>query len=312
MDYGDTYNGKNVFTDLGFIIQHDRDKLLTLHDRKQINTMDWLERNGSSYHLSTFRTKDAEVSLRCVFAPSVRDENEFWQLHEKLFYQIAQPGWNDLYIADHGKTYKVFYLRMENIDNKTKRLDGVERLFIKFNLVLKVAPEYVHRWERHALLFPEEYYAEQIAGRTLYIHNDPVSLKNKEAATWLLKNRFNVLLPKRLRKPVATGSGVYEKQCDAIVDRKPGEIYNLKKSYNGKSLFRAIRASYKKRPHTIVIYLESDEVQDILTLELELKKALDLFNANIGAPLFERVIIIDKAGSLNIYNSNFNKKEPQD
>lgn len=308
MNYGDTLNSKNIFTEFGVSIFHGRENLLKLNERKAVNTVDFADIDGSAYDIDESRVKDSEVVLNCVFSPEETDE--FWQKHEKFMLELSKPGWQKLFIKDHNKTYQVFYLRTENMNNKTKRFEGVERVFIRFDLVLKVQPIYRFSWKRHTELFTAEYKMQYNGSFFLAEHQNAVhSSQNLRIAQMLLNNRLNVILKPKIYKEVNAGSGVWLKQTDAEINGKPAEIYALKNDMNVTNLFRAIRSTYKKKPQIIVVNYPNGSMPVNQQMEYA-EAALKRFREIVGSASFQQLWLIDNNGTLLKKNVNVKKINP--
>ncbi|WP_172917180.1 hypothetical protein [Capnocytophaga canis] len=134
--FDDKLNNRNLYTDFGLIIQTGTAELLNFPERKESLSNDWREENGKEYDLSLPRFKDKEVTLTCAF---MADNDElFWENYNAFFAELTQAQWQQLYIADHSRTYEVFYQKMENAKKGNKRLKNVEKVFVKFDLTLIV------------------------------------------------------------------------------------------------------------------------------------------------------------------------------
>lgn len=133
----DSLNEKNLFTEYGLIIQTGKAKFLEFPERKEGVVNDWYEMNGVERDYAHVRFKEKEVVLNCAFyAP---DDATFWQHYNAFFAEITQggeDGWQDLFVQDHGKTYKVAYKKTANFEFSSKRLKEVSIVFVKFRLSL--------------------------------------------------------------------------------------------------------------------------------------------------------------------------------
>ncbi|MGG5507900.1 MULTISPECIES: hypothetical protein [unclassified Myroides] len=133
MDTLNTFSLKDAYN---LIIQTGTAKLLEYPERKEPLQNDWLDQNGTEYHLDRVFFKDKEITLQCAFmAPN---DVVFWNKYNAFFSEISKAGYQKLYIYDHGKTYDVFYKKATNFIKVRKRLKNVERVFVKFELTLQV------------------------------------------------------------------------------------------------------------------------------------------------------------------------------
>ncbi len=136
MAFNDTLNTRNLYTDFGLVIQTGTADLLAFPERKKTLENDWREHNGKEYDLSLPRFKDKEISLKCAMMADT--DMEFWTNYDALFLELSEPNWQSLFIADHGKTYSVFYKKTTNWRKKSKRLKNVDKVFVQFTLILQV------------------------------------------------------------------------------------------------------------------------------------------------------------------------------
>lgn len=136
MVFNDTLNTKNLYTSFGLIIQTGTQELLTYPERKPSLENDWAEENGKEYDLATPKFKDKEVILRCAFMTA--NDTAFWTAYHAFFTELTKPNWQALFIADHGKTYQIFYKKTTNFKKTSKRLKNVPKVFVKFDLTLQV------------------------------------------------------------------------------------------------------------------------------------------------------------------------------
>ncbi len=132
----DTLNSKKLRETYGLVIQTGTAKLLEYPERKEPLSNDWLDENGTEYHLSKVYFKDREISLNCAFL--AKDDVTYWKNYNAFFAEITKPGYQKLFIYDHGKTYEVFYKKTNAFDKLRKRLKDVEKVFVKFELILQV------------------------------------------------------------------------------------------------------------------------------------------------------------------------------
>lgn len=132
----DTLNTIDLKTAYGLVILTGTEKLLEFPERKEPLKTDFLDHNGTDYYLNTIFFKDKEVTLNCALMAD--DDTAFWAFYDAFFDAIAAVGKQDLFIYDHGKTYKVFYVRTANFKKALKRLKNVNKVFVKFDLILQV------------------------------------------------------------------------------------------------------------------------------------------------------------------------------
>lgn len=138
MDFNDELNNKNLYDEFGLVIQTGTAELLRFPKRKKTFEQDWRESNGKEYDLTNPVFEDKEVTLQCaIIADSA---GQFWEKYDAFFNEIAQPGRHELYIDDHDeKLYSVFYVDSSNFQKTSKKLKGVSKIFVKFNLTLNVS-----------------------------------------------------------------------------------------------------------------------------------------------------------------------------
>lgn len=132
----DTLNTIDLKTAYGLVILTGTEKLLEYPERKEPLQTDFLDQNGTDYYLSTIFFKDKEITLNCAFMAD--DDTAYWVYYDAFFAAIATTGKQDLFIYDHGKTYKVHYKRTANFKKALKRLKNVDKVFVKFDLILQV------------------------------------------------------------------------------------------------------------------------------------------------------------------------------
>ncbi|MDM1093425.1 hypothetical protein [Myroides odoratimimus] len=132
----DTLNTKKLKETYGLIIQTGLAKLLEYPERKEPISNDWQDQHGVEYQLNKVFFKDKEVTLNCAFMADT--DVIFWKNYNAFFAEITKPGYQKLFIYDHGKTYDVFYKKTGTFEHLRKRLKNVERVFVKFELTLQV------------------------------------------------------------------------------------------------------------------------------------------------------------------------------
>jgi len=132
----DTLNLKNLKTDFNLLILTGLAKFLEFPARKEVPAYNWIEQNGQDYMLDHVAFQNKEVVLTCaIITDTVSD---FWNCYNAFFAEITQPGWQSLFVNDHDKTYDVFYKSSSDFKITLKRLKNVEKVFVKFNLILQV------------------------------------------------------------------------------------------------------------------------------------------------------------------------------
>ncbi len=136
MAYLDKLNNKNLFDDYKLIIQTGTEALLEFPERKEGLSNDWREENGTEYDLDLVRFKDKEISLSCIFIAD--NDTDYWTRYNAFFTEITKPGYQQLFIYDHSKTYEVFYKKTSAFKKLPKRLKNVNKVFVKFTLTLQV------------------------------------------------------------------------------------------------------------------------------------------------------------------------------
>ena len=136
MNAYDTLNGKNLLNMFNMVIQTGTEQLLEYPERKDTLTNDWAEENGQDYDLVEVRFKDQEVTLSCAIMTN--DDTAFWVAYYAFFTEMTKPGFQNLYIWDHSKTYQVFYKKTGSFKKSLKRLKNIDRVFVKFQITLQV------------------------------------------------------------------------------------------------------------------------------------------------------------------------------
>lgn len=136
MAFQDTINGKNLKNIFGLIIQTGTERLLEFPERKESLSNDWEDENGKEYDLAAPKFKDKEVSITCIIIAD--NDTQFWNYHQLFLAELQLPNYQSLFIEDHGKTYQVFYKKSNNFRKISKRLKGVLKVVVKFEIVLQV------------------------------------------------------------------------------------------------------------------------------------------------------------------------------
>ncbi len=136
MKFYDKINDKNLFDEFGLIIQTGTAKLLKFPKRKDSLSYDWQDENGMQYDLQDPKFEDKEVVLQCAIIAD--NDSEFWQKYNALFAELSKPNYQQLYIYDHSKTYDIFYKDSDDFEKATKRLKNIDKIFVKFNLIIQV------------------------------------------------------------------------------------------------------------------------------------------------------------------------------
>ena len=136
MEFYDKINERNLFGDFGLVIQTGTADLLKFPERKAPISEDWADEDGAVYDLQAPRFKDKEAQLHCAFIAN--SDAGFWKVYDSFFKELKKPGYQDLFIYDHSRIYKVFYKQSGAFKKVTKRLKGVDMIFVKFHLTLQV------------------------------------------------------------------------------------------------------------------------------------------------------------------------------
>ncbi|MDO6388991.1 hypothetical protein Q4E40_02545 [Pontibacter sp. BT731] len=134
-------NGVDTFLAYGFAVMEGQAAFLSFPKRKDSLSHSWAEENGVEIDLGLPRFEAKEVRLKCVFiAP---DEQAYWANRNAFFAALAAPGWQQWQIADHGKTYSVYYKESNNFRLVTKRLKTEQEVVCTFELVLVASDELI-------------------------------------------------------------------------------------------------------------------------------------------------------------------------
>lgn len=134
--YQDTLNSKNLQNEYKLVIQTGTVEFLTFPERKDSLTNEWREENGTETDLELVRFKDKEINLTCIFI--TQNDEEFWTCYDSFFAEITKPGYQNLFIYDHSKTYQVFYKKTNSFKKVSKKIKDVPKVGVKFNLTLEV------------------------------------------------------------------------------------------------------------------------------------------------------------------------------
>lgn len=132
----DNLDGLDLKETFGLVIMTGTEKLLEFPERKEPLGYEWLDRDGVGYELDEVYFKKHEVTLSCAIMAN--DDVQFWQYYNAFLNKWKESWTRMLYIADHGKVYKVFYRKSGNWKKSLKRLKNVPVVFVKFDLTIEV------------------------------------------------------------------------------------------------------------------------------------------------------------------------------
>lgn len=136
MRFKDKLNDRYLFDEFGLVIQSGREDFLTYPARKTSYQNDWREENGIEADTGLVRFQVQEVSLSCAFMAD--DDQDFWTKYHSFFQELTKEDYQALYIHDHSVTYAVMYMRTSSFVKRSKRLKGVDKVFVKFKLNLRL------------------------------------------------------------------------------------------------------------------------------------------------------------------------------
>lgn len=237
MIYIDEINGI-LLKKLGTIIQTGTADLLTFPERKDLLENDWAEENGGEYDLTTPKFKDQEVTLK--FAILAKDDAEFWKHRNALFQEFSKPHFQRLYIADHSRHYAVFYRKSSNFVKSLKRLRGVEKVFVKFDVTFKVA------YDNKAI--DGDYISE--AG--LRVHR----YFSREENTATIKSVAKLITPHEAvelaeNSPKSLSNNIFQPNIDGYISGRRAKFVMLD-SVSRQTIRRHLSKCQKKKAETIV------------------------------------------------------------
>jgi len=133
-------NGADLYTTYGLILQEGKSALLTIGERKESLSFSWPEADGTEVDLSAPAFQDYNVTLKMAFLAT--SQADFNAKRKAFFEELTRPGSHTLTIADHATDYIVYYANSSNFRIGSKRLSGVDLVFVQFDLGLKVQNEY--------------------------------------------------------------------------------------------------------------------------------------------------------------------------
>lgn len=257
MIYIDELNGKLLKNFGAFVLTGTAD-LLSFPERKEVYENDWAEQNGSECSLDEPRFKDKDITLKIGIL--AKNDAEFWDNYNRLFAELSKPNFQRLYIADHSQHYAVFYKKSGEFKKVLKRLRGVEKVFVKFDLVFRVAYD--------TAVFDAEYQT----GGMLKIHSTfDKSLRGTEIRkiAKIISQNEPVILHDSI--DIMLKQGIYQPSIDGYISGRRSKFVLLK-NIDSKDIRRHLSKCQKKKAETIVFITKLGN-QSIW--KTEIKKALN-------------------------------------
>ncbi|AKQ39401.1 hypothetical protein [Riemerella anatipestifer] len=248
MKFKDELN-RILLSNYGVVIQTGTEELLAFPERKEVYENDWAEENGGDYILDSPRFKDKEVTLKMGILAN--NDEDFWQKYNAFFNEVTKAGFQTLYISDHSKSYAVFYKKTTNFKKFLKRLRNVQKVFVKFDLVLKVAFSY----EAH---FNDEYTKMDDVYVHRNYHKEDSDNKNKViAASKRISVKESVYLIEK--SPILLRNGIFQSSIDGYIGGKRA-VFVCLNALTDNAIRRHLDKARRKRVDILVfIFSNNDE-----------------------------------------------------
>lgn len=125
-------NGNDIHTAYGLTVTEGVGTLLDMPDRKPSYQHDWEDENGIEVDLSTPLFQARQITLNVVL--SANGYADFWAKYKALFEVLSSPGLLELYCADLGSTFNLYYTSSTNFNRHT-RLRNSNKVIMSFTLV---------------------------------------------------------------------------------------------------------------------------------------------------------------------------------
>jgi hypothetical protein len=129
MQYGLNSRDLQLF---GVTVLTNSDTFLAFPDAKESLNNDFLDQNGLYIDLSHRKFKARTFTVKCSLVAA--NWTDFFNKYDALFSELAKPGVHDFFVGKYGKTYKLYYVKQDNIA-KPGILSG-DRVGVTFDLVM--------------------------------------------------------------------------------------------------------------------------------------------------------------------------------
>jgi hypothetical protein len=117
----------------GVVIGGGLKQFLAYAKRKDSVSHDFQDEQGIMKDLSSPRVQPRQFTLKCaLIANSLVD---FHTKNDGFFTALILPGPRHFYVADHDRTYLVYYVEQQNVTGLSKIIN-TDKVGIKFDLVL--------------------------------------------------------------------------------------------------------------------------------------------------------------------------------
>lgn len=124
-------NGNDIYTAYGLVITSGVGSLLDMPDRKSPYSHDWQDENGVEVDLSRPLFQARQVTFNVVLEGN--GYADFWAKYKALFELLSSPGLLELYCADLGSTFHIYYTSSSNFQRHTRLRSG--QVIMSFTLV---------------------------------------------------------------------------------------------------------------------------------------------------------------------------------
>jgi hypothetical protein len=116
---------------IGVIVESGSNDFLKLPDLKDPYRYDWPERDGIEVDLSEPKFKEKEITLDLAIV--AYSESEFWKNYNSFLNLIKSPGTKRLFCGDLGRSFFVFYSKMNNY-TKLSPIAGESRIGARYSV----------------------------------------------------------------------------------------------------------------------------------------------------------------------------------
>lgn len=238
MIYIDEINGI-LLKKIGTILLSGAEELLTYPERKEVIENDWAEENGGEYDLDNPKYKDKEVTLK--FGILASNDVEFWKHYEALFKELSKPEFQRLYVGDHSRHYAVFYKKSSDFKKTRKRLRGIDKVFVKFDITFKVA-------YNNELITKDYTYNSGVLTNIHYSKGNASPIV-KGVASLIAKNEPVELTDNR---PIMLSYNTYQPNIDGYISGRRSKFIVLE-GVSSQTIRRHLSKCQKKKAETIVL-----------------------------------------------------------
>lgn len=131
-------NNKDFKGVFGLDVMSGSSDFLAFPNRKQSLERNWAEQNGLEIDLLEPKFEAREFKLICSLnivnlGTPTAAVTEFWNKYNGLFTELSGLGTHELYIADLGRTFTVYYKKQVNISKITPISSG--KIAVTFELI---------------------------------------------------------------------------------------------------------------------------------------------------------------------------------